>query len=431
MSVEVHINCTWELKLCHIHRSAMDGNTTNCSTDAIEYQSYFNYQVFNIANHLILIGLLCVLGIIGNIFSIVVLQHDRAAKGTSLNFLLQALAVCDSIFLFMRIFLYPLPTIFTTTGYLKSYYSMFLKTITILLPMIYTAQGASIWLVVMVTIDRYLAVCRPLDIGMQCTKGKARQVVIIVIVLDILFNLPRFFERVTYTITDPCTNVTIVTNKYSDFAQNPVYIKLYRIGAYFIVIYLIPLLVLSIMNTRLIQEIKRTSKVHKDLANSVALMDTRKERHEKEITLTLIAVVTVFIITQTPDFIREIIVIIFPVDMLSTVVNIQHGQFNWTIYYLGVCNLLLTVNSSVNFLIYCYFGRRFRRIFRVIFCMCVCKQERIKKFALQSQESWIQNENLGSNSSGSKTQMRNNNSRENSMPKSSSFINVISINTKL
>ena len=78
-------------------------------------------------------------------------------------------------------------------------------------------------------------------------------------------------------------------------------------------------------------------------------------KHRENITIMLIIVVSVFIVCQLPDVFLRIAATQFT------------AQFHHTIrdYFLlsnSIANLLLALNSSINFFIYCLVGRKFRNI---------------------------------------------------------------------
>lgn len=61
------------------------------------------------------------------------------------------------------------------------------------------AQTGSVYLTVTVTVERYVAVCRPLRARSLCTYGRAKMYVLCVVLFSVLYNLPRFWE-VTYKV---------------------------------------------------------------------------------------------------------------------------------------------------------------------------------------------------------------------------------------
>ena len=57
------------------------------------------------------------------------------------------------------------------------------------------SQTAIVWVVVMVTIDRYLAVCQPMvDAGLR-TLRCVQRAVFVVVVAALIYNIPIFFEN--------------------------------------------------------------------------------------------------------------------------------------------------------------------------------------------------------------------------------------------
>ena len=77
-------------------------------------------------------------------------------------------------------------------------------------------------------------------------------------------------------------------------------------------------------------------------------------RSEDDITLILIVTVLVFVICQTPALITQILISLLPDDLKRC-----PSPF---FYYERVSDFMVVVNSSINFLIYCFCSRRFRQI---------------------------------------------------------------------
>ena len=53
------------------------------------------------------------------------------------------------------------------------------------------AQSSSAYLTLCVTIERYVAVCRPLKARAICTYGRARTCVLVVGACAVAYNIPR------------------------------------------------------------------------------------------------------------------------------------------------------------------------------------------------------------------------------------------------
>ena len=101
----------------------------------------------------------------------------------------------DSILLITSVLLFVQPTICTFVGIGEYYFKHVHPIIT---PYIYllamTSQTSSVYLTVTVTVERYIAVCHPLRARSWCTCGRGRIAIVIIGLLSMLYNVPRFLE---------------------------------------------------------------------------------------------------------------------------------------------------------------------------------------------------------------------------------------------
>ena len=61
------------------------------------------------------------------------------------------------------------------------------------------AQTASVYLTVLVTVERFVVVCHPLKARSLCTTTRTRLGVLLVMFFSILYNMSRFFEYTYHT----------------------------------------------------------------------------------------------------------------------------------------------------------------------------------------------------------------------------------------
>ena len=312
------------------------------------------FVTFKIVLDIYILLFLCIFGISGNIVSILVLGKDNVVRRTT-GFLLQVLAVTDIVYLVLCIFIQTLKTIEKFTDWSPTLKCYFPYMDPFIWPMASIAQTCTVWLVVVVTADRYVAICRPLHAPQYSTMSRMRKAVVLVCVLSILYNLPRFWERTVDYKLD-ANNNTIPETVLTELRYNREYVILYKTICYFIVRFFVPLSSLAFFNARLIKAIKASYRQR----NEMPIGDTRNHHRNREVTrysLTLVVVVLVFIICATPDYFLRIWQGIYTLAP-------NHIKFprNELLYVNGISNLFLAINSCSNFVIYCFLGTRFRRI---------------------------------------------------------------------
>ena len=314
------------------------------------------YRMFRIAIELYAVLVLCIGGITGNIVSIVVLGRDRVVRRTT-GFLLQALAFTDILYLTTCLFFQFLHVVEECTEWLPGLYYYWPQMEPYVWPCASIAQTATVWLVVVVTSDRYVAICRPLHAPQYSTMSRMRKAVIGVMVLSIIYNLPRFFERTVEFATDPKTNQRFPVVNKTDLREDTTYVVLYKTFLYFIVRFFIPLSSLAFFNTRLIQAIRKSYQQHQSMPGDY--LHHRREKYS----MTLVVVVVVFIICETPDFFLRIWQALHV--FFDNKVSFPKAEL---LYVNLFSNLFLTINSCSNFVIYCFMGTRFRRIMIKLLC---------------------------------------------------------------
>ena len=294
------------------------------------------------------------LGIIGNIFNIVVLRHPKMRSST--NIYLLALACCDSIYLLFTLSLSFLHCSNQEQSALSFYYIPYGRVISDLF------ANTAVWLTVSFTLERYIGVCYPMKGKAWCTVGKAKIVVMITFIVSVVNTVPEIFELKIIRSKNEFSEIKYEC-RYTELAES----QSYQIGYYWWYIALftfLPLVLLSIFNSLLIRSVWRANKNRQLLSNTRVLGENQKQNSEQQkVTTMLIAVVLIFILCQLPQAVLLIIKSYFnsqgipdPADLFRIAGNI--------------CNLLVQVNSSVNFLLYSYFSSKFRRTFRKLFCNC-------------------------------------------------------------
>lgn len=91
-----------------------------------------------------------------------------------------------------QILIYGLPAIYTYTGLLFNYkFIVHPKIVRFLYPLSCMAQIAAVYLTLTVTLERYIAVCHPLQARSFCTYGRAQLAVLVIVIFSFVYNLPK------------------------------------------------------------------------------------------------------------------------------------------------------------------------------------------------------------------------------------------------
>ncbi|XP_062616345.1 FMRFamide receptor-like [Saccostrea cucullata] len=298
-----------------------------------------------------------ILGMIGNSLSIVVLT--RKAMHTSTNCYLLALAIWDTVVIFCTLLLMSIPSL---SSEFKSQVMPYV--VVLVYPLALTAQMSTLWLTVSFTVERYIAVCHPLRAARMCTVARARVVIVIVSAVSVLFNTSRWFEyRLKFHDPGQFYNRSAISYEPTDLVNNDDYKQVYFFWLYLLVMFIVPLISLSVLNTFLILAVRQSRIQRKD-------MNVRQSR-ENNVTIMLVSIIIVFIICQIPALIYN----------LAWAIDIQTVKIScgWNVLS-TFRNFMVTLNSCVNFILYCALGQRFRHTFIRSFCRCLILTENGNSF---------------------------------------------------
>lgn len=311
---------------------------------------------------------ICAFGIICNTINLAVLSQ-RVLKDSPYTYL-TALAISD-LTLLTTSFIH-LVTSNESYTFLKAFYDVY----------VFFSFGnvffnVSVWLVVALTIERVLFVTHPMTF--HPSKKIARVCCVFIYSICAIINIPRFF---CYKIIQRNDNYY---PKGTAFRESQYY---YRISwAHALIITFIPISILLVTNLVLIRALRKAAKER-------AALHSNKERESRmeqaRLTRTLVAVVVVFIICTFPSAFVE--------DPIAY--SLFGGDRTWNDYlrspgnqlFIYISNLLVFLNSSLNFVLYCAFNRKFRQATKTLFSkICpFCRtlgSEIVSKFSSHSTHS--------------------------------------------
>ncbi|CAH1784791.1 unnamed protein product [Owenia fusiformis] len=304
---------------------------------------------------------LCLFGLGGNIISFMVLSKERT--NTSM-FFLRALAANDGIYCLWYILFTPYIIAYDKTKWINS--GSRISDIAHWIPLNqgylglvnFILQTISIWLVVLLTIDRFIAVSMPLQARLLCTMNKARIQVGILIVLVIGFALPKAFQFTYFLIDNVCfktPGTRLLKINFTDFGKTYGMTVGYDIIASGLLRYIIPVFSVLIMNILLIRILGNASANRSELVKGA-----HDGQQGRGITVMLVTVATTYTLLLLPLVGIKILRSLFFFQLNKEI--FIHEKLRLYVSYANLAgNLCLRLNSSINFLLYIVVSRKFRK----------------------------------------------------------------------
>ena len=212
--------------------------------------------VYRFVIYVLLFGLISLIGVVSNIVCLVVLWPDRKKSATTL-FLLQ-LAVVDILVLLawsvmlsvrqaLRFFdwLGKDDYLARTDPYLQQSGWAVCNVI----------QMVSCWLIVVITIQRYVAVCHPHTMRQLSSTRHAWLQLTIISVVSFVFNLPRFLE---YNVVPADDDIDGVLKRVSSsLGSRTSYQVVYKGAFFYLVMFVVPVCLLIYLTFALLRKLRK------------------------------------------------------------------------------------------------------------------------------------------------------------------------------
>ncbi|KAK6180005.1 hypothetical protein SNE40_012230 [Patella caerulea] len=306
--------------------------------DFYEYQLALNLVIWLFP--LIIIG-----GTIGNLLSLVVMLR-REMRQTSTCFYLATLAITDTSVLYISAFK---TWIRILTGFeLLHVSNAACKGIMFL---VYFCNHFSAWIIVAVTIERFLAVWFPLKAGTMCSVSRAKFGTFVIASVFILVNSHLFWtaELVSTTSSMSSDHLMCIGYVYKTFVCKVfawINLMLYTF---------LPFIVLLIFNILIIINLLK----HRQVLTSTMTKDDQQTRNNhRKLAITLLTISFVWIITTMP----------FTCHALLKPKSQSYHDIAVNFLTKFICYCLFYTNHSINFCLYCITGQRFRHEMKKLFC---------------------------------------------------------------
>ena len=302
------------------------------------YTHFYTHAQF--ITGLVLYPMICVVGISGSIFTLVVFNQKLLITSTSV--FLCALAVADLIRL-LNDALYFIVSVLMRTMPVSGNRMM-----GYMYPLSHYILNQSVcvasWLHVCIGVERFIHVCKATRVKDLCTVRRARIISASVFFFMSFITIPSAIRYEGVNVhTGNDSNESIYAITLSQIGQNEDFMTVYI----WIINFLrsvIPLCVLIVLNSCIIHSLRK-QRVRGKISGS------------NRITFMLIIVIVVFVVCITPDAI------------MSTAFGYGYIDTSCLVKGIRECtDALLAINSAVNFPIYCLCSNTFRSTYKKVFC---------------------------------------------------------------
>ena len=302
-----------------------------------DYVTFYRNAQF--VTGLILYPIICITGVLGSIFTLVVFNQKMLVTSTSV--FLSALAVADLIRLLNDTLYFIVSVLMRTTpasgnrmmGYMYPFSHYILN----------QSVCVASWLHVCIGVERYIHVCKATKVKEWCSIRRARIVSAGVFVSMSLITIPSAMRYEGISVSSGESNRSVFAITLSELGQNECFMTIY-IWTTNLLRSVLPLCLLIVLNSCIIHSLRKQN-IRGKISGS------------NRITVMLVVVIVVFVVCITPDAI------------MSTAFG--YGYIDTTCLVKGMrecTDTLLAVNSAVNFPIYCLCSHTFRRTYKLVFC---------------------------------------------------------------
>ncbi|CAH1800582.1 unnamed protein product [Owenia fusiformis] len=303
-----------------------DINRTERFNDSMDCKRLGNKILCNFTGVTLSWVIICVaiLGIIGNILSLIVLirKYKRSPK----VLLLTTLAMTDLCFLFFTI----MEQAMTHIGLEVSIHSAWKFSFGILASY---CNIITIWMVVLVTIDRFIHICMPFKALSLCTrKSTVGQIISMVTFCTVFVTILFTIMLKDVNLTEHCWFLGL--DFHSQFIEKTSAVPLY---VYHVFAYAIPPIAIAIFNLLMLHQVCKCKPVEEGMPSI----------DDKQVSYILITISISSLCLILPSAILQFM---FERDLKNTV------------------TIFLVMNSSINFVIYNVVGTRFRNKLLKLWC---------------------------------------------------------------
>ncbi|TKR87097.1 hypothetical protein L596_011559 [Steinernema carpocapsae] len=284
---------------------------------------------------------IALIGVAGNAVSFYMFSRP-SMRCSSVNVLLSALSLVDLSLLILSIpvFVLPVLDVWESRETHVEYLAYMLKYV---YPVNLMMQTCSIYIMVLITVERWTAVCRPLQVRIWCTPRKSKTALMFIVLIAVLYNLIRFNE---YDIATSDKGEVYYQRNLRDIGQHPYYMIGYFTISYLLTHFLIPFGAIIVLNGHVCLSIFHFRRERQAM--------TRQQQREHKTTVMLLMVTVMFAVCNTLPFLLNLVECAKPDLFIAESTAAIAFQLN------DISTLLVVLNSASTFAIYFMFSAKYR-----------------------------------------------------------------------
>jgi len=286
-----------------------------------------------------------IFGLIGNVLSVMVWRRilkKNFGRNRSTALYMVALSIADMSLLFFFLTHDSLPNLFKSLKSTMSFCNYFAY---IGFPFFFLSIVASIWLLVCVSVNRFILVNFPIKAKVYCSAARAYLGMGLTVACCFAINLPHFFN---YS-PKPANGNTTTCLTPSDYGKSSGSIN-YEFWVHCIFLVLAPWASIAFCNAGIIYALqKRTKKLAKKFSKSKG-----DSEHDKQMTRMLLTVTFTFLVLLAWQCITQCF-------YMLKYDNMKGPRWDAVDQSFAVAKLGVVINSSINFILYSCSGSVFRK----------------------------------------------------------------------
>ena len=300
---------------------------------------------------------LIAIGLVGNLLAFLVPRRPKYYKQSTCVYM-RALTFFDSFtlifYILQRYLLHMFPDQFWSMG------SFFCKEFIFIA---YFALSTSHWAIVLMTIDRFIAVRFPLRSATLCTTNRAKTYIVVMTLMFAAFHFQHFWRK-----DDVTGNVLKYKCPYDYEVIKPEYEIIYQ-HLFVNIVMVGPLLIVFVLNIWIVVTVRNSHRKQREMGMRQG-QNGRRFGTDKQITFMLLLVSWVFTLTVIP-FTLDHFVWDVGLDVDATTTSKRMLLLRAMLY--EVAMNVLAINPACNFYMYCLGCKKFRMNLKQLF---LCRKRR-------------------------------------------------------